>query len=61
MFLEVGDIIVNENFEEPIYRKITEVRETGYTWVYPEVPDKEFYSEYSSDPFFEWNWELVEK
>lgn len=59
MVLEIGDIIVNKSFEEPIYRKIIEVRETGYSWIYPDVPDKEFYSEDSSDPFFDWKWELV--
>lgn len=36
-----------------IVRQITEVRETGYSWVYPEIPEKNFLSENSCDPFFE--------
>ena len=48
---KVGDVIVSGE----IKRKITEVRETGYTWIYPESESGEdFLSENSNDPFFEW-------
>ncbi len=59
MILDIGDIITNNRFQEPILREITEVRDTGYSWVYPDVPDKEFYSEDSSDPFFDCDWVVV--
>ena len=36
-----------------------EVRETGYTWIYPDVPGKDFWSENSTDPKLEYGWELV--
>lgn len=58
----VGDVLVKkEKGQEPIHRKITAVRDSGYSWIY--VDDEreiEFYSEDSSDPFFEWKWELVD-
>ena len=56
----VGNVLVKkEKGKEPIYREIIEVRETGYSWKYPDVPHRVFYSEDSSDPFFEWKWVKV--
>lgn len=50
----IGDVLVNGSVE----REIIEVRDTGYTWRYPEAPDKDFWSENSNDPLLEWGWEL---
>lgn len=49
----------------PIAREITEVRDTGYTWVYVDRNggnphgDADYISENSTDPFFRssWAWE----
>lgn len=58
----VGDVLVKkEKGQEPIHRKITAVRDSGYSWIYvDEEREIEFYSEDSRDPFFEWKWELVD-
>lgn len=64
MKFKINDILVNRRFEQPIYRKIKEVRRTGYSWIYVEsngneIAGREYYSsEDSSDPFFECGWEL---
>lgn len=42
-----------------IIKKITEKRDTGYSWHYVDAPDKEFWSENSSDPFFVRTWEYI--
>jgi hypothetical protein len=55
--LNVGDRIVSLG----IVREITAVRETGYTWRYPDKPDKDFLSENSNDPFFDLGWVLADK
>ncbi len=65
MRLKPGDVVVSTNpvwakEEEGIERRITEVRSTGYTWEYPDVPNKDFISENSSDPFFDHFWTLKE-
>lgn len=72
---KVGDIIELTGSDglgiahETIYRKIAEVRETGYTWFYPQwgfnekTPggaENNFLSEDSNDPFLEWGWTLSE-
>ena len=56
--LRVGDKVRSLDFPEVI-REITEVRSTGYTWKYPDIPDVDFLSENGTDPFFEWRWERV--
>ena len=60
-FLKAGDVICHSGFgTEPIFREIIECRDSGYTWRYPEVPEKYFYSEDSNDEFFEQGWEIFE-
>lgn len=55
--MNIGDKV--RNIDSPnVIRQITEVRDTGYTWIYPDIPDKDFWSENSSDPFFKFNWEV---
>jgi len=56
--LKIGDKIIGiESHNKGIVRKITEVRETGYTWEYPDSQSSNDYiSENSSDPFFEFGW-----
>lgn len=59
---KVGDTITLDNTAEvstPFNRLITEVRDTGYTWEYPDV-NGSFLSENSNDPFLEHGWVLVE-
>ena len=51
----VGDVIERRG----IRREITEVRDTGYTWRYPDIPDRDFWSENSTDPFFDLGWVKV--
>lgn len=53
----VGDIIYSPRFE--VYRELTEKRLTGYTWKYPDIEGKDWLSENSGDPFFEWGWVKV--
>lgn len=61
MNLKKGDVIDTieprfstiDNTPIDMRRQITEVRKTGYTWIYPDTPDKDFLSENSNDPFFE--------
>lgn len=56
MKLEVNDIIRLRD----VSRKIVDVRDTGYTWIYPDVPEKQFDSENSNNPFFDLEeWEVV--
>ena len=57
----VGDVLVKkEKGQEPIHRKIIAVRDSGYSWIYvDDEKETEFYSEDSSDPFFEWKWVKV--
>jgi hypothetical protein len=50
--LKPGDFVESGG----VVREITEVRPTGYTWRYPEVPDRDFWSENSNDPHFEMGW-----
>lgn len=45
MEFKVGDIIMSNQFEEPIYKKITEVSDNGYHWVYQENLEQEIYRE----------------
>lgn len=66
--LKVGDVIKKGE----IYRKITEVRQTGYSWHYVDEAegfknraswDKDPYdyiSENSNDQFLVWGWKVVE-
>lgn len=59
MKLNVGDQVQWRQLDEdgsPIIRQITEVRQTGYSWIYPDIPDQEFMSENSNMPFFENGW-----
>jgi hypothetical protein len=54
---KVGDTVVCvRSHASGVERKITAVRETGYTWVYPHTPDRTFITENSSDPFLELGW-----
>ena len=55
MILKIGDIVEYKQNKE-IRRVIIEVRKTGYTWYYVDVPNKYFYSEDSNDPFFVCGW-----
>ena len=56
--LKPGDLIENER---GIQRLITECRPTGYTWCYPDMPDKgNWWSENSTDPLFEVSWRRVQ-
>jgi hypothetical protein len=56
--IQVGDIIIPKG-RHPYARRITEVRDTGYSWQYVETSvDDDFVSENSSDPFFENGWTL---
>lgn len=55
---EVGTLLVNARYPD-LVKKITEVRETGYTWSYLDVPERDFWSENSSDPFFEMGWKVI--
>lgn len=57
MKLKVGDRVV-WNPDKDVIREIVEVRDTGYSWKYPDI-DKTFLSENSNDPFFEMHWSLV--
>lgn len=53
----VGDLVkCLRPHAQGIVREILAVRRTGYTWRYPEVPDKDFWSENSNDPFLELGW-----
>lgn len=59
---KVGDTITLDDTAEvstPFNRLITEVRDTGYTWEYPDV-NGTFLSENSNDPFLENGWVLAE-
>ena len=59
---KVGDVIGYKRWpDEPhsVKRRIVSVRETGYTWEYPEFPGKYFHTENSSDPLLQWHWSLV--
>lgn len=64
----VGDILANKNWPDVFY-KIAVVRKTGYSWYYPQYPfegktpsgaENHWWSENSSDPFFEMGWYKVE-
>jgi hypothetical protein len=58
----VGDVMVfrREGYE-PVFHEITEVRDTGYTWQYPDLPNGgDFWSENSNDPFYECGWEKAQ-
>ncbi len=58
----VGDVLrfARPNGDgEPVDRQIVEVRPTGYTWSYPDVPEEHFLSEDSSDPAMMWGWAKV--
>jgi hypothetical protein len=62
MKLNIGDIIKGiMSHNDKVTRQITEVRKTGYTWKYPDIDDRDFWSENSNDPFFEWGWEIVKE
>jgi hypothetical protein len=54
---KVGDRIRQGN----VVKEITKVRETGYTWKYPYIPDKDWWSEARDDPFFERGWDLIQE
>ena len=59
MKLKVGDTIVGyEKYNDGIERTITEVRQSGYTWKYANDGFRDYWSENSSDPFFDWGWKL---
>jgi hypothetical protein len=59
MELKVGDIVRGiARHNDKVRREILEVRPTGYTWRYPDVPDHDFWSENSNDPFFDAGWEV---
>ncbi len=52
---EIGDLIAYEGWDCVLFRLITEVRDTGYTWEYadrgaPWRADDCYLSENSSDP-----------
>lgn len=55
---QVGDVLRGTMHNSGVECEILEVRDTGYTWRYPDIPDKDFWSENSCDPFFEWGWEI---
>jgi len=65
---EVGDkIICREKHSFGITREITEKRETGYTWCYPDDPVQgtrrdmgDWWTENSTDPFLVIGWEKIE-
>lgn len=59
MDLKVGDLVKLTNTKNEVVRKILEVRDTGYTWIYPDIPSRDFWSENSNDPFFELGWEKL--
>lgn len=42
-----------------VIRRITEVRDSGYTWVYLHGLGEDFISENSNDPFFEHGWHVI--
>lgn len=48
---EVGDVLTYAK-APGVFRKITEARRSGYSWVFPDFPDVDFMSENSSDPDF---------
>ncbi len=59
MKLSVGDKIYGQqHHNKGIIREIVDVRDTGYTWKYPDHDDT-YWSENSNDPFFEFGWELL--
>lgn len=62
MKLQVGDVIFHAGRDD-IFRVITEVRSTGYTWEYLHrgvaSSALNFISENSTDPMFEVGWTLV--
>lgn len=60
MKLQEGDVIRGRaSHNKGIIRKITEVRATGYTWIYLDIPEMDFISENSNDPYFDLGWERV--
>lgn len=57
MKLEPGDIVEGRDGTR---REITEVRPTGYTWRYPDLPAAgDWWSENSTDPMFDSGWRKV--
>lgn len=44
--------------DETVIKKITEVRQSGYSWVYADIEDSLHYSENSNDPFMK-NYEVI--
>ncbi len=62
MNLNIDDIVVGTAMAcaEGVKREITAVRDTGYSWRYPDIPDRgEWDTENSTDPFLEVGWELA--
>lgn len=56
----VGDFVASTQ-SQYVVREITAVRPTGYSWRYPDIPEKgEWISENSNDPMLSW-WFTVSK
>ena len=64
MELQINDIIVMKR-NPGVIRKIKEIRDTGYTWVYVsaynhDIESQKYLSDDSNDPYFNEGW-MVKK
>jgi len=69
MKLSVGDTIISDPTVHgtEIQREIVDVRKAGYGWKYPDLgettpigTENYFWSENSTDPFFDYGWRKAE-
>lgn len=58
---KVGDLVACTISGQPtITRRIVALRDDGYEWDYPDVPDRTFLSANGTDPEMHW-WYLIPK